>query len=325
MSQDTPEKTTQGPAASASDLSPQANRTPASSNTGTWPAPSRKTGPRLLKIKELNRVGLRCVLRPLPSLCYSAWKESLGAQGRRQGCRPSRQVPWVVEGVRHSIGNPIHGPCWRRFQAQRIMVPRGLGGGRASPGPHPSALLGPPACTSPRPVRPTPRAAQNMPQNMGGLMAGNSMRAAWKPYLHQEAEGPASLVLQDSELHTGCKESKVPVREGGPPGLPGPRRPPPPALLLRAALGGLQAARAAARLSSPSFPSASLSCSLALVRASCRTALRDQSRGSGRRGKAGRLCCFLSRTGVFPEWTRHLLGGGHPAGISVPSNCCVHG
>lgn len=38
-----------------------------------------------------------------------------------------------------------------------------------------------------------------------------------EPYLHQEAEGPASLVLQDSELHASCKESKVPMRASSSP------------------------------------------------------------------------------------------------------------
>lgn len=32
-------------------------------------------------------------------------------------------------------------------------------------------------------------------------------------YLHQEAEGPAGLMLQDTELHTSCKNSKGLTRE----------------------------------------------------------------------------------------------------------------
>lgn len=50
-------------------------------------------------------------------------------------------------------------------------------------------------------------------------------RGTQGPHLHQEAEGPAGLVLQDSELHARCKDGKVPVRHTGPwadslPGLP---------------------------------------------------------------------------------------------------------
>lgn len=59
-----------------------------------------------------------------------------------------------------------------------------------------------------------------------GLSTGSSVRCSQHPYLHQEAEGPASFMLQDSELHASCKDSKVSRMGGsGPPGLPGPISP----------------------------------------------------------------------------------------------------
>jgi hypothetical protein len=56
------------------------------------------------------------------------------------------------------------------------------------------------------------------------------MRGKGRPYLHQEAEGPACLMLQDSKLYTSCKESKVLKSEGDSPHPPvymGPHRQPP--------------------------------------------------------------------------------------------------
>lgn len=52
----------------------------------------------------------------------------------------------------------------------------------------------------------------------GNLSIGSITRGTRRPYLHQETEGPSSLVLQDSKLHTSWRESKVFVKErSGPP------------------------------------------------------------------------------------------------------------
>lgn len=52
---------------------------------------------------------------------------------------------------------------------------------------------------------PRPQAAS---QRKGAPSTGSNPRAAQRPYLHQEAERPAGLTLQDPELHAGCKEEK---------------------------------------------------------------------------------------------------------------------
>lgn len=47
-------------------------------------------------------------------------------------------------------------------------------------------------------------------QNRGSSIGRPGHRG---PHLHQEAEGPAGLMLQDTELHTSCKNSKGLTRE----------------------------------------------------------------------------------------------------------------
>lgn len=79
------------------------------------------------------------------------------------------------------------------------MVPKGLGGRGVSPGP----------------LRPPTRGRrehapeQGASQWAGRLSTGSNARAAGRPYLHQEAQGPAGLMLQDLEFHAGCEESKA--------------------------------------------------------------------------------------------------------------------
>lgn len=77
-------------------------------------------------------------------------------------------------------------------------MPRGLGSEGASP-------RGPTCQPSPRAAeRDQIPAAPEYGQHRGGWARGLQ-----KTHLHQEAEGPASLVLQNPELHASCKDSKV--------------------------------------------------------------------------------------------------------------------
>ena len=100
-------------------------------------------------------------------------------------------------------------------------MPRCLGGEGASPWAPP--------ISSAAPCSPTPREAQRdeipaAPESgqhhgrwVPGQSTGSGVRGAQRPHLHQEAEGPISFMLQDSELHAGCRKGKVAVREGGAP------------------------------------------------------------------------------------------------------------
>lgn len=173
-----------------------------------------------------------------------------------------------------------------------------------------------------------------------GLSVGTAMRGAQGPHLHQEAEGPAGLVLQDSELHTRCGDGKVPVRHTGPSAdsLPGllPRVPAGAGLGTGAVVAetrcpsGAQEATAGlvSPHAAPTFPAAALSCPPARQHQSLRTLHGDRSCVSGRWGRVGRasgtqvaLFC-KGGTGLFPQNGRGMRRG---AAALLASQCQAPG
>lgn len=118
-----------------------------------------------------------------------------GAQGRSPGWLKASDT---AQGIPSRV-------LLREVPGRGATVPRGLGSEGASP-------RGPTCQPSPRAAeRGRIPAAPEYGQHRGGWARGLQ-----RPHLHQEAERPASLVLQNPELHASCKDSKVPVRHTGP-------------------------------------------------------------------------------------------------------------
>ena len=164
----------------ASELSSQASLAAfAPQATGPQPQQDRP---------QPNRAGLCQVSAILPG-------DRAQAQGRTQGRRAQQVEPGCprVSGTPQGF-NAGGGPRQRgRHGAQRPWERGSLPG--APEAPHQGGREHAPE--------------QGASRWAGHLSLGSNARAAGRPYLHQEAQGPAGLMLQDPELHAGCEESEA--------------------------------------------------------------------------------------------------------------------